>query len=168
MGFNSLKDVLQEQLEDLHSAETQLVQALPKMAQSAHHDELRQAFEHHLEETREHLKRVEDALGELGVSHPNEVCKGMQGLIAEGEEMMSMSGDPTAKDAALIAAAQRVEHYEIAAYGTARQLADDCGFDGIKDLMDQTLDEESQADKLLTKIATGGMFKAGVNQQATA
>jgi ferritin-like metal-binding protein YciE len=168
MGFNTLKDVLQEQLEDLHSAETQLVEALPKMAQSAHHDELRQAFEHHYEETREHLKRVEEALGEVGVSNPTEVCKGMQGLIAEGEEMMGMQGDPTAKDAALIAAAQRVEHYEIAAYGTARQLADDCGFDGVKDLMDQTLDEESQADKLLTKIATGGMFKAGVNQQATA
>jgi ferritin-like metal-binding protein YciE len=168
MGFNSLKDVLQEQLEDLHSAETQLVEALPKMARSAHHDELRQAFEHHFEETRGHLKRVEDALGELGVSQPTEVCKGMQGLIAEGEEMMAKQGDPTAKDAALIGAAQRVEHYEIAGYGTARQLADDCGFDGIRDLMDQTLDEESQADKLLTKIATGGMFKAGVNQQATA
>jgi len=168
MGFHTLRDVLQEQLEDLHSAETQLVTALPKMAQSAHHDELRQAFEHHLEETREHVKRVEEALGELGVSHPTEVCKGMQGLIAEGEEMMHMAGEPAVKDAALIGAAQRVEHYEIAGYGTARQLADDCGFDGIRDLMDQTLDEESQADKLLTKIATGGMFKAGVNQRATA
>ena len=167
MGFNSLKDVLEEQLEDLHSAETQLIEALPKMAQAAHHDELKQAFQHHLDETRGHLKRVEEALGELGVSNPTEVCKGMKGLIAEGEEMIEMQGDPTAKDAGLIAAAQRVEHYEIAAYGTARQLADDCGFDGIKDLMDQTLDEESQADTLLTKIATGGMFKAGVNQQAT-
>jgi ferritin-like metal-binding protein YciE len=167
MGFNSLKDVLQEQLEDLHSAETQLVTALPKMAQAANHDQLREAFETHLEETRGHLKRVEEALGELGVSHPTEVCKGMQGLIAEGEEIIEMQGDPMAKDAALIAAAQRVEHYEIAGYGTAQQLADDCGFDGIKDLMDQTLDEESQADKTLTKIATGGMFKAGINQQAT-
>jgi ferritin-like metal-binding protein YciE len=167
MGFHSLKDVLQEQLEDLHSAETQLVEALPKMAQAAHHDELKEAFQHHLEETRGHLKRVEEALGELGVSHPTEVCKGMQGLIAEGEEMIQMSGDPVAKDAGLIAAAQRVEHYEIAGYGTARQLADDCGLDSIKDLMDQTLDEESQADKLLTKIATGGMFKSGLNQQAT-
>jgi ferritin-like metal-binding protein YciE len=166
MGFHSLKDVLEEQLEDLHSAESQLVEALPKMAQAAHHDELRQAFEHHLEETRGHLKRVEDALGELGVSNPSEVCKGMQGLIAEGEEMMKMEGDPSAKDAALIGAAQRVEHYEIAAYGTARQLADDCGLDGVRDLMDQTLDEESQADKLLTKIATGGMFKSGLNEQA--
>ena len=167
MGFHSLKDVLQEQLEDLHSAETQLVEALPKMAQAAHHDELRKAFEDHLEETRGHLKRVEEALGELGVSNPTEVCKGMQGLIAEGKEMIQKDGDPVAKDAGLIAAAQRVEHYEIAAYGTARQLADDCGFDGIRDLMDQTLDEESQADKLLTKIATGGVFKAGLNQHAT-
>jgi ferritin-like metal-binding protein YciE len=167
MGFNSLNDVLQEQLEDLHSAETQLLVALPKMAQAAHNDQLREAFQHHLEETREHLTRVRDALGEIGVSSPTEVCKGMQGLIAEGEETMKRDGDPMAKDAALIAAAQRVEHYEIAAYGTARQLADDCGFDSVRELMDQTLDEESQADKLLTKIATGGMFKAGINQKAT-
>jgi ferritin-like metal-binding protein YciE len=167
MGFHSLKDVLQEQLEDLHSAETQLIVALPKMAQAAHHEELREAINNHLEETRGHLKRVEEALDELGVAMPTEECKAMKGLIAEGEELMQKGGDPTAKDAALIGAAQRVEHYEIAAYGTARQLADDCGYDSIKDLMDQTLDEESQADKLLTKIATGGMFKAGLNQQAT-
>jgi ferritin-like metal-binding protein YciE len=167
MGFHSLKDVLKEQLEDLHSAETQLTQALPKMAQAAHHDELKQAFEHHLEETRGHLTRVEEALGELGVTSPAEECKGMKGLIAEGEEIIQMQGDPTAKDAAIIAAAQRVEHYEIAAYGTARQLAGDCGLDDIRDLMEQTLDEEANADKLLTKIATGGIFKAGLNQQAT-
>jgi ferritin-like metal-binding protein YciE len=90
---------------------------------------------------------------------------GMKGLITEGEEMIQTAGDPSVKDVALIGAAQRVEHYEIAAYGTARQLADDCGFDAIKDLMDQTLDEESHADKLLTKIATGGMFKSGINQE---
>jgi ferritin-like metal-binding protein YciE len=166
MGFNSLKDVLQEELEDLYSAETQLVAALPKMAQAAHNEQLRDAFQTHLEETRGHVNRVEEALQELGVSMPTEVCKAMQGLIAEGEEIIEMGGDPLACDAALIGAAQRVEHYEIAAYGTARQLADDCGYDAIKDLMDQTLDEESQADKLLTKIATGGMFKSGVNQQA--
>ena len=165
MGFHSLKDVLQEQLEDLHSAETQLVEALPTMAQAAHHDELKEAFQHHLEETRGHLKRVEEALGEMGVSNPTEVCKGMKGLITEGEEMIQTPGDPNVKDVALIGAAQRVEHYEIAAYGTARQLADDCGFDAIKDLMDQTLDEESHADKLLTKIATGGMFNSGINQE---
>jgi len=169
MGFQSLKDVLQEELEDLYSAETQLTAALPKMAQAANHDELRQAFEQHAQETHDHLKRVKDALGEIGVSSsPTEVCQGMKGLVAEAEKLMREAGDPMAKDAALIAAAQRVEHYEIAAYGTARQLAGDCGYDEIKDLMDQTLDEESHADKLLTKIAIGGMFKAGVNQHATA
>jgi ferritin-like metal-binding protein YciE len=166
MGFHSLKDVLQEQLEDLYSVETQLTAALPKMARAAHHDELRQALEDHLGETQDHLRRVKDALGEIGVGSPTEVCQGMKGLIAEGEEMMQKEGDPNAKDVALIGAAQRLEHYEIAAYGTARQLAADCGYDGIKDLMDQTLDEESHADKLLTKIATGGRFKSGINQEA--
>ena len=167
MQMQTLNDLFEHEIADLYSAEKQLVEALPKMASAASDEKLRKAFEHHLEETRGHLNRVKEALGELGVANPTEVCKGMQGLIAEGEETIQMGGDPMASDAALIAAAQRVEHYEIAAYGSARQLADDCGFDGIKDLMDQTLDEESQADKLLTKIATGGMFKAGVNQQAT-
>ncbi len=167
MQLNSLRDVLQEQLEDLHDAERQLVEALPKMRQAVTSDELRQALEHHLEETRGHLQRVDEALGELGVSSPSTRCKGMAGLIAEGEEILRMEGDPMAKDAAIIAAAQRVEHYEIAGYGTARTLADECGMGGVRDLMDQTLDEESQADRLLTKIATGGMFKSGINQQAT-
>ena len=90
----------------------------------------------------------------------------MEGLIAEGQEVIAESGDPVAKDAALIAAAQRIEHYEIAAYGTARTLADELDLDGVSDLLDQTLDEEANADKLLTKIATGGMFRAGVNQRA--
>lgn len=167
MGFHSLKDVLREQLEDLYSAETQLVEALPKMAQAAHHDQLYEAFEQHFDETRGQLYRVKEALGELGISHSTEVCKGMEGLIAEGAEMMRREGESMAKDAALIGAAQRIEHYEIAGYGTARQLADDCGYDGMRELLEQTLYEESQADKLLTKIATGGMFKAGINQQAT-
>ena len=166
MQMNSLNDVLQEQLEDLRSAERQLVDALPKLAQAASADELREAFEHHLEETKGHLKRVEDALGELGVSGSAQECKGMKGLIAEGEEVIATTGDPMAKDAALIAAAQRVEHYEIAAYGTVRTLAGQCGLDGIKDLMDQTLDEESHADSLLTKLATGGRFSAGINERA--
>ena len=93
--------------------------------------------------------------------------KAMEGLIAEGNEVVGMSGDPVAKDAALIAGAQRIEHYEIAGYGTARTLADELGLDEARDLLEQTLDEEANADKLLTKIATGGMFRAGVNQAAT-
>ena len=104
MEFHSLKDVLQEQLEDLHSAETQLIAALPKMAQAAHHDQLREAFENHLEETKGHLKRVKEALSEIGVGTPTEVCMGMKGLITEGEEMIQTEGDPNVKDVALIGA----------------------------------------------------------------
>ena len=100
------------------------------------------------------------------MSPSGEKCEGMEGLIREGEQVLTAQGDPTVRDAALIAAAQRVEHYEIAGYGTARTLADELDYDDAKDLLDQTLDEESNADKLLTKIATGGMFKAGINQQA--
>jgi ferritin-like metal-binding protein YciE len=168
MKIGSLRDVLQEQLEDLHSAESQLVEALPELADAASSDELQHAFAEHLEETRGHVQRIEDALGELGVSNPTEECKGMKGLIAEGSEIVDAEAtDASAKDAALIAAAQRVEHYEIAAYGTARTLADQLGLDGIRDLMDQTLDEEASADKLLTKIATGGRLGSGVNDRAS-
>jgi ferritin-like metal-binding protein YciE len=166
MNLNSLQDVFKEQIEDLYSAETQLVEALPKVASAASSDELKQALQHHLEETRGHVQRLEQIFGDAGITSPSEHCKGMEGLIKEGEEIVQAQGDPVAKDAALIAAAQRVEHYEIAAYGTARTLADVLGLGDAKDLLDQTLDEESDADKLLTKIATGGMFATGVNQQA--
>jgi ferritin-like metal-binding protein YciE len=164
--LQTLRDLLVEQLRDLYSAETQLVEALPAMAAAASHDELRQAFEHHLEETREHVTRLEDIFGELGVGAAGEMCKGMQGLIEEGREFVTTGGDSDVRDAALIAAAQRVEHYEISAYGTTRTLADQLELGHPRDLLDQTLDEESAADKLLTKIATGGMFKAGVNKRA--
>jgi ferritin-like metal-binding protein YciE len=166
MKLNSLQDVFADQLADLRSAEQQLVAALPKVAGAANSDELRQALEHHLDETRDHLQRLEDLIPTLGFTVPSETCEGMQGLLREGEKVVSAEGDPSARDAALIAAAQRVEHYEIAAYGTAATLAGELGFDQAKDVLDQTLDEESTADKLLTKIATGGMFRSGVNQQA--
>src|SRR3954463_5128267 len=117
MQLTSIKDVYTHELQDLHSAESQLIQALPKVAQAASNDELRQAFEQHLDETRGHLARLEDVLAEAGVSAGGEKCKGMAGLIAEGDEIVAAQGDPTVKDAALISAAQRVEHYEIAAYG---------------------------------------------------
>ena len=165
MQMQSLQDLFEHEISDLYSAETQLVAALPKMAQAASNDELRGAFEHHLQETRDHVRRLEEIRGQIG-SSMSEECKGMRGLIAEGDEIVSANGDSLVKDAALISAAQRVEHYEIAAYGTARTLAGELDLGDAKDLLDQTLDEESNADKLLTKIATGGMFKAGVNQQA--
>jgi ferritin-like metal-binding protein YciE len=166
MQLTSLQDVLVEQLEDLYSAETQLVQALPKLASAASNDELRQAFEHHLGETQDHVRRLDEIFGQLGTQSGTETCEGMQGLIREGEKIVQATGDPAAKDAALIAAAQRAEHYEIAAYGTARTLADMLDFDDAKELLDQTLDEESSADKLLTKIATGGWLRTGINEEA--
>jgi ferritin-like metal-binding protein YciE len=166
MQLRSLDDVLMEQLADLHSAETQLVQALPKVASSASTPELRTAFEEHLEQTRDHVRRLEEAFSHLGAPVPNEFCEGMEGLLKEGEAIIAAQGDPTAKDAALIAAAQRVEHYEIAGYGTARTLADQLGHDEVERLMNDTLDEEAAADKKLTKIATGGMFSSGVNKEA--
>ena len=165
MQLQTLNDLFEHEIGDLVSAEQQLTVALPKLAQAAESDELRQAFEHHLEETRGHVQRLEEIRSELGMVKI-ETCKAMQGLIAEGEEIVAAGGKSLVHDAALIAAAQRVEHYEIAAYGTARTLADELGLDAARDLLDQTLDEESSADKLLTKIATGGMFKAGINQQA--
>jgi ferritin-like metal-binding protein YciE len=167
MNFNSLDDVFTEQIHDLHSAEQQLVQALPKVAAAASSDELRTALQQHLDETRGHLQRLDEIISSLGLPKPTETCKGMQGLIAEGQEIIAAQGDPAAKDAALIAAAQRVEHYEIAGYGTARTLADHLGHNEERDLLDETLDEESAADKKLTKVATGGMFKSGINQAAS-
>jgi ferritin-like metal-binding protein YciE len=166
MQLQTLQDVFTHELQDLYDAENQLLQALPKMAQAAANQELREAFEHHLDETRDHVQRLEEIFGQLGISGSGETCEAMRGLIKEGEKTIAIDGDPTAKDAALIAAAQRVEHYEIAAYGTARTLAGELDYDDAQDLLDQTLDEEANADKLLTKIATGGMLKTGVNEQA--
>ena len=148
--------MLKDQLADLYSAERQLVDALPKVARAATHPRLREAVEQHLEETRGHARRLEEIFRGRGMSPPSEHCKGL----------VSTSGDPAAKDAALIAAAQRVEHYEMAGYGTARTLADELGLDDAKGLLQETLDEEAKADELLTQIATGGMMRTGVNEQA--
>jgi ferritin-like metal-binding protein YciE len=165
MHLQTLQDLFEHEIADLYSAETQLVDALPKLAQAASNDELRTAFEHHLDETRDHVRRLEEIRAQIG-SSTSEDCKGMRGLISEGDEIVNENGSSAVKDAALIAAAQRVEHYEIAAYGTARTLADELDLGDAKDLLDQTLDEEANADKLLTKIATGGMLKTGINEQA--
>ncbi len=167
MGLHSLDDVLHEQVMDLMSAEKQLVAALPKVAAAASAAELKDAINEHLEQTKTHVKRLEEVQGILGVSGTT-TCKAMQGLVAEGDEVIGKGGDPTAKDAAIIASAQRIEHYEIAGYGTARTLAGELDHGDAERLLGETLDEESAADKLLTKIATGGMFKSGVNQAAVA
>ena len=141
--------------------------ALPKVAQAANSEELREVFEHHLEETREHATRLEQIFEQLGTMPPMEECEGMKGLISEGEEIIASTGSPTAKDVALVAAAQRIEHYEIAGYGTARTLAGELDLGEAKSLLDQTLDEEGHADKTLTGLATGGLFGGGLNREAT-
>jgi ferritin-like metal-binding protein YciE len=166
MGLQSLDDVLQDQVEDLLSAEQQLIAALPKVAAAATSEELKKAVNEHLVETKGHLERLEQVTTILGMGSSRKTCKAMKGLIAEGEEILGESGDPIAKDAAIIAAAQRIEHYEIAAYGTARTLAGELDHGDAEKLLNETLDEESAADKLLTKIATGGMFRSGVNEAA--
>jgi ferritin-like metal-binding protein YciE len=153
MSLQSLEDVYVDQIADLYSAEQQLVDALPKVAEAASSSQLRKAVEAHLKETEGHVQRLERIIRQLdGV--PEETCKGMAGLIEEGEEVSSEDGDGAAKDAALIAAAQRVEHYEIAGYGTARTLAEQLGRNEDKQLLEQTLNEESAADEKLTGIAT--------------
>jgi ferritin-like metal-binding protein YciE len=166
MKLDTLEDVFVEQIADLYSAEQQLVEALPKMVQAAHSDELRKALQEHLEQTKGHVTRLEEIKSQVSQTIPVETCQAMKGLIKEGEEVIEAQGDGAAMDAALIAAAQRVEHYEIAGYGTARTLADQLGYDRAEELLDETLDEEAKADKLLTKIATGGMLSSGINKEA--
>jgi len=166
MELTSLNDVFAEQVADLRSAENQLIEALPKMASAASDSELRNAFEQHLEETRGHAERIEQVIGQFGGQVPDEECKAMKGLIEEGQDIIDSDGDPVARDTALIAAAQRVEHYEIAAYGTARTLAQQLEMRDAASLLEQTLEEERKADGLLNKIATGGTLGTGLNEKA--
>jgi ferritin-like metal-binding protein YciE len=153
MTLNNLRSVLILQLQDLQSAEDQLISALPKMADAASSPELKRAIITHLAETRRHKERLEQAFRLMGQEVKSEPCDAMKGLISEGEEVMAMDGDPDVKDAALIAAAQRVEHYEIAGYGCARTFARRLSKHDVANLLQQTLEEEANADKLLTQIA---------------
>jgi len=137
------------------------------MASAASEPELKQAFTEHLAETRSHLERLEEIISTFPFSVPQETCEAMQGLVAEGEEVVNAGGNDAVKDVALIAAAQRVEHYEIAAYGTARTLAGQLDMRDAQHLLDVTLGEESKADQLLTKLATGGIFASGINERAS-
>src|SRR5687767_10496836 len=153
MEMESLRDLYLEELKDVYNAEKQLLKALPRMARAASHDELRSAFEDHLNVTEEQVRRLETIFDDLGKPARGKKCLGMEGLIAEGKEMMEEDMEPEVLDAALISAAQRVEHYEIAAYGTLRTYARQLGFENHAELLQQTLDEEGDADKLLTQIA---------------
>ena len=153
MKLETLRDLYVEQLHDLYSAENQLVKALPKMAKAASDPQLRGAFEEHLAQTEHHVRRLDQIFQQLGEKPKAQKCKGMEGLIAEGEEMIKMKGDPAAIDAGLIAAAQRVEHYEIAGYGCVRTYAKQLGDQQAAQLLQQTLDEEGMTDKKLTQLA---------------
>jgi ferritin-like metal-binding protein YciE len=164
--LTSLHDVFVEQLADLLSAERQLLEALPKLATAASTPDLLDAIEEHLDETREHVARLERVYELANLPATDEECEAMKGLIREGEEVVQADGDPVAKDVALIASAQRVEHYEIAAYGTVRELAKQLDLDEVASILDDTLSEETAADQRLTRIATGGLFTGGVNQKA--
>lgn len=157
----TLQDLFEEQLKDLYSAEDQLISALPKMAEKASTPQLKRAFTDHLEETKRHKQRIEQACEIIDCDPSGHTCKAMKGLVKEGEDWMGEDADPDVMDAGLIAAAQRVEHYEIAGYGTVCTFADVLGFGDIKDLLGQTLEEEKAADDLLTQIA-----ESTVNQNA--
>ena len=161
MKLESLKDLYLEQLKDLYSAETQLVDALPKLAEKATAPDLRKGFKDHLRQTEEHVKRLERIFKDLQESPKGNECEGMKGLVKEGEEMMKMKGEPAAIDAGLIAAAQRVEHYEIAGYGTVRTYAELLGREQHVSLLEQTLREEEETDERLTELA-----ESHVNEEA--
>jgi ferritin-like metal-binding protein YciE len=168
MEHQALKELYIDELKDIYNAENQLVKALPKMAKAANSEELRTGFEEHLEQTRGHVQRLEQIFKELGEKPSGKKCKGMEGLVAEGQEMMGEDFDDDVMDAALISAAQRVEHYEIAAYGTVRTYAELLGEDTAVQLLEQTLEEEKETDQKLTDMASeinvramGEGFEAG-------
>lgn len=153
MKLETLHDLYVDELKDLHNAEHQLLKALPKMAKAASASSLAAAFTMHLAETKGHIDRLEKIFEKLGVSPDGKTCKAMEGLLEEGKGVMAEDADPTVMDAALIAAAQRVEHYEMAGYGCVRTFARLLGYGQAADLLQQTLDEEGATDKKLTKLA---------------
>lgn len=163
MSMNTLKDLFVDELKDLYNAERQLVAALPRMAKAADSPELAQAFTKHLEETKGHVTRLEQIFKALDLPARGKKCKGMEGLLEEGKEVMEEEGDVRVIDAALISAAQRVEHYEMAAYGCLRSYAELLGHQNIVALLEKTLAEEEAADEALTRLA-----KRGINAGAAA
>ena len=152
-NLQSLDDLLIEQLKDLYDAESRLTKTLPEMVEAAANAELKQAFQNHQRETLGHVQRLEEVFALLGRDVESTTCDAMKGLLKEGAEMIGAKGDAHVKDAALIASAQRVEHYEIAAYGSARTFAERLGYGEAARILQQTLDEERAADKNLTQIA---------------
>jgi ferritin-like metal-binding protein YciE len=163
MKMETLQDLFIDQLRDLYDAENRLIKALPKMAKAAHASELRQGFEEHLEQTRQQAQRLEQIFHKLGERPGGKKCYAMRGLIEEGEEMIDENAEADVMDAGLIAAAQKVEHYEIASYGTVCTWAQQLGQHEALRLLKQTLEEEKRTDERLTRLA-----ESGINQAALA
>jgi ferritin-like metal-binding protein YciE len=151
--FNNLNDLFVQQLQDLYDAEKRLTDALPKMRDAATAQQLKSAFQMHTEQTQQHVQRLEQIFNRIHCQPQRETCEAMKGLIKEGQDMIDAKGDLSVKDAALIAAAQRVEHYEMAGYGSVRTFAQQLGMTDVANLLQQTLEEEGQTDKKLTQIA---------------
>jgi ferritin-like metal-binding protein YciE len=153
MKLESLQDLLHHELKDLYSAENQLVKALPKMAKAASNPDLKAGFEEHLEQTKEHVARLDQIAELISQKLGGHKCKAMEGLVEEGAELVSEDADDRVRDAGLIGAAQRVEHYEIAGYGTARAIAEKLGLGDVAKILQQTLDEEKATDEKLSALA---------------
>jgi ferritin-like metal-binding protein YciE len=166
MAVKSVNDLELEELRDIYHAEKQLVKALPKMAKKAKSDKLRQAFELHLDQTKGHVDRLEQVFEKLDTRPRAKRCEAMEGLIEEAEELMEEVNTPEVLDAALIAAAQKVEHYEIASYGTLHALAEELGQNEVANLLEQTLNEEKEADEKLNQIALSDVNKAALQVAA--
>jgi ferritin-like metal-binding protein YciE len=158
--FNSLEELFEHELKDLYDAELRLTEALPKLAEKAASPALKRAFQNHLRETEKQVERLRSIFESLGVDAEREKCDAMTGLIKEGSAVIDAEGDPNVLDAALIAAAQRAEHYEIAAYGTARAFARQLNNEYAAELLEQTLEEEKATDRKLTMIAEGSVNPA--------
>jgi ferritin-like metal-binding protein YciE len=153
MKIETLEILLQEELKDIYDAEKRLVKAIPKLAKAASSKELRAALQEHLEVTKGQVTRLEEVFEELGVSAKSKPCAGMKGLIEEGEEVINEDGDERLIDLAIIGAAQRVEHYEMAVYGTVRTMAERLGNERVAELLEETLNEEKEADEKLSEVA---------------
>jgi ferritin-like metal-binding protein YciE len=160
MSLDSLEKLFLEELRDIYNAEKQILRALPRMAKAASSPQLQQAFTNHLRQTENQVQRLERVFQELGQSARGKTCKGMQGLLEEGNEVLEKEGQPPVIDAALIASAQRVEHYEIAAYGCLRTYAQLLGYSRAEQLLQQTLEEEEATDKKLTDLGESGINDA--------
>ena len=168
MTIETMEDLFVEQIQDLYDAEQRLVKALPKMAEASTNNELRSAFEDHLQQTQGHVQRLEQVFAELGQDPKKETCEAMKGLISEGQQTVQEDFSEPLLDSAIICAAQKVEHYEIAGYGTVCAWARSMGLEDVADLLDQTLAEEKAADEKLTEVAGNVMSDAGAAESSEA